>query len=176
MNAALVTLTWVHVLLSLVGLAAGFVVLWGLLSSRRFDGWTVLFLSTTIATSVSGFLFPVNHVTPGHILGIVSLVALTLAVLARYQRQLFGPWRAAYVLSAVAAQYLNFLVLIVQLYLKVPALKELAPTQTEPVFIATQLAALGAFVAVGILSPNCFERGSVSVTQPVHGRLPSQVA
>src|SRR5262245_30180226 len=132
MNAALTTLTLVHVLLSLVGLAAGFVVLWGLLSSRRLDGWTALFLSTTIATSASGFLFPVNHVTPGHILGILSLVALIVAVVARYQRRLLGPWRAAYVLSAVTAQYLNFLVLIVQLYQKVPVLKALAPTQTEP--------------------------------------------
>ena len=54
MTAAVATLTIVHVLISLVGLAAGFVVLWGLVTNRRFDGWTALFLGTTIATSATG--------------------------------------------------------------------------------------------------------------------------
>ena len=90
MTAAVATLTIVHVLISLVGLAAGFVVLWGLVTNRRFDGWTALFLSTTIATSATGFLFPVDHVTPGHILGVLSLIALAVAVVARYRRRLLG--------------------------------------------------------------------------------------
>jgi hypothetical protein len=157
MNAAVATLTLVHVLLSLVGLAAGFVVLWGLLSSRQVPGWTALFLSTTIATSVSGFLFPVDHVTPGHVLGILSLVVLPVAVVARYQRRLLGPWRVAYVLSAVTAQYLNFFVLIVQVFLKVPALKALAPTQTEPAFAISQLLALLFFLAAGALATIRFQ-------------------
>jgi hypothetical protein len=176
MNAALATFTVIHVLVSLIGLAAGFVVLWGMLRSQRLDGWNGLFLSTTIATSVSGFVFPADHVTPGHILGVLSLLALIVAVIAKYRRRLVGPWRAAYVVSAVTAQYLNFLVLIVQLFLKVPALKELAPTQTEPAFAVTQLAALVAFVAVGILSLHRFERGSDRVTESMHRPLPSQLA
>jgi hypothetical protein len=153
---AVATLTFVHVVISLVGLAAGFVVLWGLLTRQRLDRWTALFLATTIATSLTGFLFPVDHVTAGHILGVISLVLLAIAVAARYGWQLVGGWRPAYVASAVAAQYLNFFVLVVQLFLKVPALKSLAPTQTEPAFALTQLVTLAAFVALGVAAVRRF--------------------
>jgi hypothetical protein len=147
---AVATLTFVHVVISLVGLAAGFVVVWGLLNRQRLERWTALFLATTIATSVTGFLFPVDHITPGHILGVISLVLLAAAVVARYRQQLVGGWRAAYVVSAIAAQYLNFLVLIVQLFQKVPALKALAPTQTEPAFVITHLMTLAAFLVIAV--------------------------
>src|SRR5262245_581583 len=75
MNTALTTLTIVHVLISLAGLGSGFVVLWGLVTRRRLDSWTAVFLGTTIATSVTGFLFPADRVTPGHVLGVLSLIA-----------------------------------------------------------------------------------------------------
>src|SRR5262245_6205853 len=133
MNATLVILTAAHVLVSLIGLGSGFLVLWGLSRNKRVEGWTAVFLAATIATSASGFLFPVDHVTPGHILGILSLFVLAAAVFARYRQQLTGWWRITYVISVVTAQYLNFFVLIVQLFSKVPALKALAPTQTDPV-------------------------------------------
>lgn len=157
---AIAFLTYVHVLLSLVGLGTGFAVLWGLLNRQRLDRWTALFLATTIATSASGFLFPVDHVTPAHVLGVISLVVLLVAVVARYQRGLSGWWRGTYVASAVTAQYLNFFVLIVQLFLKVPALKALAPTQSEPVFAVTQLITLGVFVGVGVVAVLRFRHGS----------------
>ncbi len=162
---AVATLTVVHVLLSLAGIAAGFVVLWGLVTSRRLEGWTALFLATTIVTSASGFLFPVDRITPAHVFGIISLAALGVAVVARYQRHLAASWRVAYVLSAVAAQYLNFFVLIVQLFLKVPALKALAPTQTEPAFAVSQLLALLFFVGVGVLAVIRF-RPRIETRQP----------
>src|SRR6476619_951967 len=97
---ALTLLTIGHVAISFVALTAGFAVIWGLLTRQRLDLWIAVFLATTILTSVSGFLFPVDHVTPGHVLGVISLVLLTIAVAARYGRQLIGGWRPAYVVSA----------------------------------------------------------------------------
>ena len=157
---AIAILTVSHVLISLVGLGAGFVVIWGLLSNKRLDRSTALFLVTTVATSVSGFLFPVDRVTPGHILGVLSLGLLGAAVAARYHGNLAGWWRPTYVVSAVTAQYLNFVVLVVQLFQKVSALHALAPTQSEPAFAITQLVTLFAFVGVGILAALRFRKGS----------------
>src|SRR6266404_2107877 len=124
--------TLIHVAISLVGIFSGFVVLLGLLSGKRLDGWTALFLTTTVATSVTGFFFPVHHFMPSHVVGIISLIVLAVAIYARYNRALAGGWRKTYVIGAVIALYLNVFVGIVQAFQKVPALKALAPTQTEP--------------------------------------------
>ena len=142
--------TLVHVLLSLVGIASGFVVVFGLFASKRLDGWTALFLASTVATSVTGFGFPFHRLLPSHIVGAISLAVLAVAIFARYVRHLAGGWRWIYVVGAVLALYLNFFVLIVQAFLKVPALKALAPTQTEPPFVIAQVVALVMFVAFGI--------------------------
>ena len=140
--------TFVHVVISLVGILSGFVVLYGLLTGRRFEGWTALFLLTTVATSVTGFGFPIDIILPSHIVGIISLVLLAAAILARYAFRLAGSWRSVYVIGAGIALYLNVFVLIVQLFQKVPALKALAPTQSEPPFVLTQGAALAVFAAL----------------------------
>ncbi len=144
--------TLFHVIISLVGIASGFVVVYGLLASKRMDGWTALFLSTTIGTSLTGFLFPVQHFMPSHAVGIISLIVLAFSVLARYRHRLEGGWRRTYSVTAVIALYLNFFVLIVQLFEKVPMLKELAPTQTEPPFVIAQSAALLVFTLLGVRS------------------------
>src|SRR5437879_12160188 len=120
------TLTLVHVLLSLIGIGAGLVVMVGLLTGRSLNGWTGLFLFTTVATSVTGFGFPFDHLLPSHKVGIISLVVLAVAILARYALHLTGAWRRIYVISAVAALYLNVFVAVVQAFLKVPALHALA--------------------------------------------------
>ena len=142
--------TFVHVVLSLVGIFSGFVVVIGLLTTKRLDGWTTLFLASTILTSVTGFLFPFHHFMPSHGVGIVSLIVLAVAIFARYGRHLTSAWRRSYVITSVIALYLNVFVLIVQLFLKVPALKAMAPTQTEPPFRITQLALLVLFVVLTI--------------------------
>ncbi|HLZ91744.1 MAG TPA: hypothetical protein VKQ28_08510 [Candidatus Acidoferrum sp.] len=139
-------LTFVHVLLSLLGILAGLVVLFGLLTSQLFKGWNALFLWTTVATSVTGFLFPFHRFLPSHALGIISLVLLAIAIYALYGRDLAGSWRRTYAVTAMIALYLNVFVLIVQLFQKVPALHALAPNQTEGPFKATQLVVLLAFV------------------------------
>jgi len=139
-----------HVILSLVGIGSGFVVVFGLLNSRRLDGWTTLFLSTTILTSVTGFFFPVRHFLPSHGVGIVSLIVLAIAIRALYRHRLAGGSARTYVIASVIALYLNVFVLIVQLFRRVPALKTIAPTQSEPPFQFAQLAALLLFVGLGI--------------------------
>jgi hypothetical protein len=82
-----------HVLISLIGIGSGFVAMYGLLIGKRLDGWTALFLVTTVATSVTGFGFPFDHLLPSHKVGITSLVALALAILARYGFHLAGARR-----------------------------------------------------------------------------------
>ncbi len=149
---ALQYLTLIHVLISLMGIASGFGAIAGMLAGRVFRIWTAVFLATTVATSVTGFFFPFRGFLPAHGLGIISLVALAIAIYALYVRRLVGAWRVSYVVSAVVAQYLNFLVLIVQMFAKVPEMKALAPTQTEPPFMVTQLVALAVFVVLGLLS------------------------
>jgi hypothetical protein len=142
--------TFAHVLISLVGIVSGFVVLFGLLTAKRLEGWTGLFLVTTVATSVTGFGFPIDIILPSHIVGIISLVVLAIAIIARYAFHLSGFWRSVYVIGAGIALYLNVFVLIVQLFRKVPALNALAPTQSEPPFALAQGAVLVVFVVLVI--------------------------
>jgi hypothetical protein len=150
------TFTLLHVVLSLVGIFTGFVVVFGMLSSKTLDGWTALFLATTVSTSVTGFPFPRDHILPSHIVGIISLIVLAVAILAFYVYRLAGPWRWIYVVGAVVAQYLNVFVAVVQAFQKVPFLNELAPTQSAPTFIVTQLVVLGILIVLGILAVRSF--------------------
>ncbi len=144
--------TKLHVVISLIGLVSGLVVMFGLLVSRRLNAWTALFLISTALTSVTGFFFPFHGVTPAIVVGIISLVLLAVAIVARYSRHLAGTWRWIYVVTAMTSLYLNVFVLIVQLFQKVPALKALAPTQTEPPFAVTQLVVLALFVLLTIIA------------------------
>lgn len=150
------TFTTVHVVLSLVGIFSGFVVLIGLLGGKRLDGLTALFLVSTVLTSVTGFLFPVDHFLPSHGVGIISLVVLAVAILARYAFHLAGAWRWIYVVGAVVGLYLNVFVLIAQAFLKVPTLKAMAPTQSEPPFLIAQLVVMALFIALGIAAAKRF--------------------
>ena len=143
--------TLVHVVISLAGIFSGFVVLFGLLAGKRLDGWTKFFLITTVATSVTGFFFPLHGFTPAIGVGIISLLVLSIAIFARYPRQLAGRWRWIYVVTAMIALYLNVFVAIVQAFEKAPVLKALAPTQSEPPFKLTQLVVLALFVVLTIV-------------------------
>ena len=97
------TFTLVHTAISLIGIVSGLVVVYGMLGGKRLDGWTALFLTTTVLTSVTGYLFPFEHLLPSHIVGGISLVVLAVALLARYSFHLAGGWRRTYVLTAVMA-------------------------------------------------------------------------
>jgi hypothetical protein len=150
------TYTFLHVLISLVGIGSGLVVMYGFLTGKRLDGWTAVFLITTAATSVSGFGFPLEHLLPSHILGILSLLVLALAIPARYVFHLAGAWRGAYVIGSAAALYFNVFVLIAQLFMKVPSLKTLAPTQKEPPFLVAQVVLMAIFVGLTIAAAKRF--------------------
>lgn len=150
------TFTLVHVLISLLGIGSGFLVLYGMFLGKRFDGATAIFLVATVLTSVTGFLFPFVRLLPSHVFGVISLVALAVAILARYARHMAGAWRSIYVISAVLALYLNFFVLVAQSFQKVPAVRALAPTQTEPPFLVVQLIVLAIFVVLGIFAVKKF--------------------
>jgi hypothetical protein len=141
--------TAIHVLLSLIGIVSGLVMLFGMRTGNLMNGWTLIFVITTLSTSVTGFLFPFHQFTPAIALGILSTFVLAVAIAARYFFHIARAWRWIYVVSVVAALYFNSFVLIVQAFLKVPALHTLAPTGTEPAFAVAQGAVLLFFVVAG---------------------------
>jgi hypothetical protein len=148
--------TTLHVIISLIAIAAGLVVLFGWLAGKRLDGWAFVFLLFTILTSLTGFGFPFERVTPGIVVGAMSLVVLLLAVLALYLFRLAGAWRWIYVITAMVALWFNVFVLIVQSFGKIDALKALAPTQSEPPFLIAQLVVLAAMVALTVVAVRKF--------------------
>ena len=150
------TFTMLHVILSLVGIFTGLVVVFAMFGSKLSQSWTTIFLATTVLTSVTGFFFPRAQILPSHIVGIISLVVLAIALVALYSRQLAGPWRWIYVVTAVVALYLNVFVAVVQSFLKVSALNALAPTQSEPPFLVAQSAVLLIFIAFAVVALRSF--------------------
>lgn len=150
------TFTLLHVAISLVGIVTGLVALAEMLGSRGPSWWTHVFLVTTLLTSVTGFMFPINGFTPALGTGIVSMVVLALALAGLYVFRLAGAWRRTYVTAAIAALYLNCFVLVVQAFQKVPVLVAIAPTQSEPPFLIAQGALLVAFLFAGYRAVRTF--------------------
>jgi hypothetical protein len=148
--------TILHTTISLIAIASGLIVLAGMLRARRLPGWTAVFLVTTILTSVTGFMFPINGLTPAIVFGLISIVILVIALAALYLKHLSGAWRWIYVTTALVALYLNVFVLIVQSFQKLPALQKLAPTQSEPPFLIAQAVALIAFLILGAMAARKF--------------------
>src|SRR5713101_5661063 len=114
--------TILHVIITLVAIGSGLIVVGGMFASDRLPVTTALFLFTTALTSVTGFLFPIHGFTPALGVGIVSCVILLVALFAYYGKHLIGAWRWIYVVTAIAALYLNVFVLVVQSFVKVAAL------------------------------------------------------
>jgi len=159
--------TLFHVLISLIAIGAGLVVAVGMLASQRLDGWTKLFLITTVLTSVTGFFFPFRGITPALVTGVISMAVLVVAIYARYARQMVGGWRKTYVISALLALYLNVFVLVVQSFQKIPALKEIAPTQKELPFAIAQLVVLVACFALGGVAAIKFREQPVQTSKSI---------
>jgi len=150
------TFTLFHVAISLIAIACGLVVAYGLLTANRMRAMTSLFLITTIATSVTGFFFHRDQITPAQIVGGISLVLLAVTCAALYVYDLRRFWRAVYTMGAVTSLYLNVFVLVVQMFLKIPSLHELAPKGSEPPFAIAQGVVLVLFVVLGILAVRRF--------------------
>ena len=150
------TFTLIHVALSLIGIVAGLVVAGGLAAGKRLDRWAVVFLVTTILTSATGFGFPFVKFLPSHAVGIVSLVVLPVVIVAHYVKHFARGWRRIYVVGVVLATYLNVFVLVAQLFLRLPALRVAAPTQSEPPFAITQGLVLALFVWLAVAADKGF--------------------
>src|SRR5437016_5312254 len=150
LGMSLSTFTTVHVIISLIAIVSGIIVMFGLLGSNGMPGLTAIFLLFTILTSATGFLFPFTQLLPSHMIGILSLVLLAIACIALYGTKLSGVWRPVYVVTALASLYLNVFVLIIQSFLKVPALHALAPGNPPagPAFAVVQGLVLVFFVIV----------------------------
>lgn len=153
---SLATFTLFHVIISLVGIFAGLVVVWGMLGAARLPGWTALFLVTTVATSVTGFMFPFKGFDPADAVGVLSLVVLAITILALYVYDLAGAWRWVYVVGATLSLYLNVFVAVVQSFLKVPFLHSLAPNGSEPPFVIAQALVVIIFIALGVFGVKKF--------------------
>jgi hypothetical protein len=156
MILGLTLFTFVHVVITLIGILSGLIVLYGMLNNDRMDGVTAIFLLFTVLTSVTGFLFPIHGLTPALILGMISMAVLAVAIAARYAFAMRGAWRWVYVVTAVIAQYFNSFVLVVQSFLKIPALHALAPQGSEPPFAAAQGLVLLFYVVTGYLAVKRF--------------------
>lgn len=150
------TYTLIHVVISLIAIVSGFVVMFGFLTAKRLNALTGLFLLTTVLTSVTGFGFPFQKLLPSHIIAIISLVVLAIAILVRYTGGLDGARRWLYVITASLALYFNVFVLVAQGFMKVPALKALAPTESEPPFLIAQIAVLLLFIVLTIFAVKKF--------------------
>lgn len=146
LGLSLSAFTLLHVIISLAGLGSGFIVVWGWFNSKRLDGWTAIFLVTTVLTSVTGFMFPFEGFKPSYVLAVLSLIVLAIALYARYSKRMAGSWRGTYVVTAAIALYFNCFVAIAQSFMKIPALHALAPKGNEPPFAIAQAILLAVFV------------------------------
>jgi hypothetical protein len=151
------TFTQLHVIISLIGIASGLIVVLAMLGAKRVPAWAAIFLATTVATSVTGFMFHFASFGPPEIVGVISLVVLAAAILALYAYKLAGSWRLIYVVAAVLALYLNVFVAVAQTFQKVAFFHALAPTQTEPPFAIAQGIVLLAFIALGVAAAKKFK-------------------
>jgi hypothetical protein len=163
MILGMTTFTFIHVVISLVGIFSGLIVAFGLVAGRSLSRMTALFLVTTVATSITGFMFPYHGFTPGIGIGILSLMVLALAIYARYSHHLSGGWRRTYVITALIALYFNVFIFVVQLFEKVPTLHALAPKGSEPPFAITQVVIMALFVVLGIFAAKGFRQQPVRV-------------
>jgi hypothetical protein len=154
--------TQIHVIISLIAIVAGLLTAFGMMMDKPLPAMTALFLLTTILTSVTGFFFPYHGVTPGIVVGIVSLVVLLVTLIARYSKHMAGGWRGTYVITAMFALYLNVFVLVAQSFQKIPSLHALAPTGTEPAFKISQAIVLVIFIVLTIVAKRNFRSPTLS--------------
>jgi len=144
-------LTLIHLAISLGAIVTGLPVLAAMLKGQTPVTLTGIFLGLTVLTSATGYLFHNTSVTPAMVVGAVSLMVLAVALFALYGRHLAGRWRTAYVVTALLAFYLNVFVLVIQSFIKIPALHALAPSipPAGPIFGAVQGVVLIGFIIAG---------------------------
>jgi len=152
LGLSLAAFTQLHTIISLIAIATGLIAMVAFARGSWLGSIMQIFVWTTVATTVTGFLFPFNGFTPAIGTGIVSSVVLVVLLFALYQSKLQGRARTVFAVTATISLYLNLFVLVVQSFLKIPALHALAPLGTEPPFAAAQGVVLIASIALGYLS------------------------
>ncbi len=156
-------LTTVHTALSFIAMALGIPAVWRLFKPSIFCLWTKLFLIAAVATTGTGFLFPISVMTPALATGIIATLVFVVLFLARRVFHLAGAWRWIYALSMVASLYLLVFVAIAQAFLKIPVLQDLAPTLSEPPFALSQIAVLSLFAYIGIKAARAYRGGQAQI-------------
>ena len=152
LGMSLEAFTLLHVIISLIGIASGLIIGFGLVTGSVLPRLTTLFLTTTVLTSATGFLFPLKSIGPPHIVGAISLVVLLPTIFALYGKLLAGSWRVVYIVGAMFSLYLNAFVGVVQTFQKIGFFNALAPTQKEPPFLIAQAITLVFFIVLGVIA------------------------
>jgi hypothetical protein len=150
------TFTVIHVVISLVGIAAGIPLMAAMIGGRPLGVANMVFLVATVATTLTGFLFPFHGFDPAIGVGIVSTIALAVALLALYGGHLAGFWRPAYTVGVTLALYLNVFVGVVQSFQKIPFLQGADPNHQPPAFAVVQGAVLIGFIVIGVFATKRF--------------------
>lgn len=146
MLSVLAVYTLIHVVLSLAAIVVGIPAITQMLRGTTRTANVFWFFCLTTLTCLTGFGFPISSITPAHVLGVVTLGLLAISYFARSRSLASSRWRLAFLLTAIAAQYLNTFVLVVQSFQKISFLHSLAPTQSELPFIVAQLLTAALFV------------------------------
>jgi hypothetical protein len=162
LGLSIAAFTTLHVVISLIAIVTGLVVLFGWLAGTQSNGWTAVFLATTVLTSVTGYFFPTEKLLPSQVVGAISLVVLAIALAALYVFRLAGAWRSIYLVSAATALYLNVFVAVAQAFQKLPVLHALAPNGSEPPFLIAQIVVLVIFIALGIVAVRRFHPQAIA--------------
>jgi hypothetical protein len=159
--------TILHVVITLSAIVSGFVVMFALLSSKRPAGLTVIFWLFTVATTVTGFMFPFNGFTPAIGTGVVATLFFVVGLIAIYIKKCIGAWRWIYVVTMMVSLYLNVFVLITQSFQKLKFLNPAAPMVGPPFadptntqFVIAQVATIVFFLVVGFLAVRKFRPNS----------------
>ena len=163
LGLSLAAFTQLHTIISLIAIATGLIALVAFTRGSWLATVMQIFVWTTVATTVTGFLFPFNGFTPAIGTGIVSSLVLVVLLFALYQSKLQGRARTVFAVTATISLYLNLFVLVVQSFLKIPALHALAPLGTEPPFAAAQGVVLIASIALGYLSVKAAHRPTAAL-------------
>lgn len=142
-NAA--TFTLAYGLLSLLGIGAGFAVVFGLLTARRLPFWTALFFAAATLACLTGFLFPFHGMTLNLEMEIPALAVLMVAAVGRYRCDLAGSWRPTYVVGVMTALYFSVFVLVEQCFERLLPPTTRAPQRPGLPLQLTQLAVFAVF-------------------------------
>lgn len=145
-------ITIFHTAVSLLAILVGVLAMAQLLRPGTAPWSVSWFFWTAVVTSATGFLFPLQSVTPAVIVGIVALLVLLAVFVAAQRSDRSALARHVYAAGLVASLYLLVFVGIVQAFQKVGVLNRFAPTGTELPFAATQLVTLLLFIGLGIVA------------------------